>query len=337
MSEQPLYLLEGVTRSYTSGGPPALDCPGLAIKKGGVTGISGPNGSGKSTLLKLLAFTEKPTTGHIYFEGQEEEPFSTSIRHRVTLLPQIPFLLNRSVFENVSYGLNVKGEKKGIRAKVHHFLETVGLDPDRFCRRSRQELSGGEAQRVALAARLALDPDVLILDEPTASVDAASSHLIRQAVLSFAERPGKTVILTSHDGAWLADVSQEICFFFRGKPLHEKMGFLLFGPFKQAEKGRWLYAYGDGRDEIEVPPPPREGTVAAFPESILRLGGSPEEGEAAFEAVVREVAWRDGIVGAQVTLSGAGHAMTLLCRVDRAPEPGTRIKVIYPLSGVVWL
>ena len=331
MTDGSLYQLRDVTRRYK--GSDALSCPSLFIKKGGVTGIAGPNGSGKSTLLKLLAFIDRPTSGEVLFHGKPEVPFSEAIRHRVTLLPQIPFLLNRSVFDNVAYGLEVKGEAANLKRKVHRSLERVGLSPSQFASRRHHELSGGEAQRVALAARLVLDPDVLILDEPTASVDAASTHLIRQAILSFAENPEKSVILTSHDAAWLSDVSDEVHFLFRGRPVKEAMGALFFGPFEEGGDGRWVRCGDDSG--VFLPEPPKMDAVAALPEKNMGLNDGA--GDVAVFAEVREVTRRAGISGARVVLMAGGQPMTLTCAAKEAPEPGTTVHVTYDLSAVTWL
>ncbi|WP_300668412.1 ABC transporter ATP-binding protein [Desulfoluna sp.] len=329
-----LYHLEGVSRCY--GASRALDRCTLVIPKGGVMGIAGPNGSGKSTLLKLLAFIERPDEGRVLFEGKEEVPFSPTVRHRVTLMPQTPFLMNRSVFQNVCYGLEVKKDRVDVAGRVAQALSRVGLDAKRFAGRYRHELSGGEAQRVALAARLILDPEVLILDEPTASVDAASSFLIHQAILAFAARPGKTVILTSHDAAWLEGVSDEMLFFFRGRRVKEKMGVMLFGPFEQDPlSGAWLKCSEEG--VIPVPAPPDPDAVAAVPQRSLRMGHEASDREVGFNAEVRETARRKAQPDAQVTLIGAGFPMTLSCPVAHAPEPGEIVRVSYPLSAVQWL
>lgn len=330
-----LYILDGVSRCY--GTTCALERFTLSIPKGGVTGIAGPNGSGKSTLLKLLAFIERPDTGRLLFEGREELPFSPAVRHRVTLMPQNPFLMNRRVFENVSYGLKVKKDRNEVAQRVSLALSRVGLDVGKFAGRRRHELSGGEAQRVALAARLILEPSVLILDEPTAGVDAASTFLIRQAILAFAANPEKTVILTSHDAAWLADVSDGMLFFFRGRPVEEKMGLMLFGPFERGPRpGVWLKR-GDEGGTLAVPEPPGPDAVAAVPERLLRLGGTVDSQHAACTAEVREVARRKGQPGTHVTLIAEGFPLTLTCPVADVPEPGQVVRVTYPLSSVIWL
>ena len=125
------------------------------------------------------------------------------------MLSQEPYLLKRSVQANVSYGLKIRG-MSDTRHPVRRALEKVGLDPARFSQRSWRELSGGEAQRVALAARLVLKPKVLLLDEPTANVDRESSELILRAVLDARNQWGTTLIIISHQLTWLRQIADHI-------------------------------------------------------------------------------------------------------------------------------
>lgn len=193
----PLYELEDIRRSY--GDRLALDIPRATIERGVLLGVSGPNGSGKSTLLRLLAMLEPPDEGVLRFDGVAVGD-GVAQRRQVTLLLQEPYLLSRSVAENVGYGLAVRGISDP--ARVQDALRAVGLDPDVFASRRRDELSGGEAQRVALAARLAIAPRVLLMDEPTASVDEESAARIGEAARAARDR-GTTVIVVSHDREWL--------------------------------------------------------------------------------------------------------------------------------------
>ena len=205
--KKPLYHLENMTQVY--GDRTVLDVDQLDIEVQTITGLIGPNGSGKSTLMRILAFLEKPATGRITFQGQPLSQVSRNLCRQVTMLSQEPYLLKRSVQANVSYGLKLRGISD-TRHQVSRALEKVGLDPDRFSQRSWRELSGGEAQRVALAARLILKPKVLLLDEPTASVDRKSSELILRAALDARNRWGTTLIIISHQLTWLHQIANRI-------------------------------------------------------------------------------------------------------------------------------
>ena len=210
-----IYILNDVAHFY--GNTRAFWVDHLLIEKGSIVGLIGPNGSGKSTLLKILAFVQKPTRGTILFKQKPASVFSEAVRFNVTLLTQEPYLLKRTVMANIAYGLKIRGRKNNLKIKVHKSLESVGLDPEKFAGRKWNELSGGEAQRVALAARLVLEPEVLLLDEPTASVDETSGQYIREAAFNAREKWGTTLIMASHDHQWLYSVCDTTLQLYDGK------------------------------------------------------------------------------------------------------------------------
>ena len=191
-----LYRVTNLVRRY--GDRVALRLPELTINRGEVVALTGPNGSGKSTLLRTLAFLERPEEGEIAFFGTPDVP----PRHEASLLLQEPYLLKRSVFENIVFGLRVRGHKDKLEERAREVLAEVDFAPDDLLRREWRELSGGEKQRVALAARLILRPLALLLDEPTSNVDATSAVAIQKAVAK-AVAAGSAVIAASHDHAWL--------------------------------------------------------------------------------------------------------------------------------------
>lgn len=192
-----IYRLQKVIRRY--GPRTAVELDYLEVSAGDALAVIGPNGSGKSTLLRLMAFLETPDQGTIGFYGAPDQ----ESRRQVTLLLQQPYLLKRSVYENVAYGLRVRHKTAGLEGIVHRALAMVGLEPREFVRRKWFELSGGEAQRVALAARLALRPLVLLLDEPTSNLDVLSAQAVGEAI-GRARGEGTTLIVASHDHDWLA-------------------------------------------------------------------------------------------------------------------------------------
>ena len=200
-------LIKGVSQAYN--GRAVLNIDYLAIPRRSIIGLTGPNGSGKSTLLRILAFLEDPMRGEVIFEGKPCSSRHNGIRRKVTLLPQEPYLLKRSVHANVAYGLKVRG-RRNTTDQVAQALKVVGLSPARFGQRSGHELSGGEAQRVALAARLVLRPEVLLLDEPTANLDAESTKQIKEAALAARKEWGATVVIASHDINWLQSICDKI-------------------------------------------------------------------------------------------------------------------------------
>lgn len=202
-----IYSLENVVQVYS--GRTVIEVPALEIGRGEAVGLFGPNGSGKSTLLRLLALLEAPARGLVRFEGVPIGANGGQARRTIALLPQEPYLLKRSVAANVAYGLELRGEVD-IGRRVEQALKMVGLDPATFVRRGWQELSGGEAQRVALAARLVLGPTVLLLDEPTASLDRESTERVKAAALAAGKDFGATLVVASHDRRWLEAVCGRI-------------------------------------------------------------------------------------------------------------------------------
>ena len=253
------YRLSHIRHFY--GDKKVLDIPDLRIETGTITGILGPNGSGKSTLLKILAFIQKPSSGHVFYNGRPEHPFSKRVRSKVTLLTQKPYLLKRSVFENVAYGLKIRRENGRLKQKTSQALELVGLDPESFAQRMWHELSGGEAQRVALAARLILKPDVLLLDEPVASVDTDSAVLIRQASLDARKELGTTLVIVSHDMQWLHSITDRQLSIYKGTLFATGMENVISGPFDRAGDHLVCRALPDGQ-QIRLKKPESDGSTA---------------------------------------------------------------------------
>jgi len=207
MTVDELYQLENVEKAYS--GRTVLSIPELRIQRRCLLGIHGPNGGGKSTLLRMLGLLEAPDKGTIRILSRNAEPEDLALRRRVAMLPQNPYLLHRSVLGNIIYGLKIRGEHEA-EDLARQALETVGLPFEIFARRKWRELSGGEARRVALAARLALRPEALLLDEPLANLDPESASLIRKASIEAREEWGTAVVLAGHDIEWLRSVCERI-------------------------------------------------------------------------------------------------------------------------------
>ncbi len=202
-----LYELADVVQRY--GDREVLRIPELSIEAGSITCLAGPNGGGKSTLMRLLAFLESPAWGEVRYRGRTTLGREFDLRGEVTYFPQEPYLLKRSVRANVGYGLVIR-KARDVRARVDAALAAVGLDPDRFGGRLWRQLSGGEVKRVALAARLALRPRVLLLDEPTANLDRDSAELVRRAVVAAREEHGTTLVVSGHDHPWLRGICDDM-------------------------------------------------------------------------------------------------------------------------------
>jgi tungstate transport system ATP-binding protein len=200
MNDSGLFHVQDLKFAYEPG-LPVLDIGNLWVEKSRVTIFAGGNGSGKTTLLKLLNSLLSPSEGRITYKGfpLHEDGYKT-LRKETVLVHQNPYLFSGTVFQNVSYGLKIrKAEPAAIRSNVSRFLSVVGLDG--FEARKSGNLSGGERQRVALARALAIEPEVILMDEPTANVDTASTGLIEEFIFSMKEE-GKTIILSTHNMAF---------------------------------------------------------------------------------------------------------------------------------------
>ena len=159
----------------------------------------GPNGSGKSTFLRLCALLEEPDKGAVnFFDGEEAVCKDIRLKRRITLvLPQIG-IFNATVYNNIAYGLKIRGTNNvEIHQKVRIYLESFGLmDKEKL---NALTLSSGEAKRLGLARAMVTEPDILFLDEPTASVDEKNSRVIEEIILNMRKNGGPTVIMTTHD------------------------------------------------------------------------------------------------------------------------------------------
>jgi tungstate transport system ATP-binding protein len=216
----PVYLLRNLVKEYE--GRRILEVPELDIEQGEIFSLVGPSGSGKSTLLRLLNFLEPPSMGSITFHETEfvaEREMPLELRRRVTTVFQRPMLLDRTVLENVIYGLRLRGRYDSAQ-KTSEVLEQVGLS--HLARQRARTLSGGEAQRVALARAMIIEPEVLLLDEPTANLDPYNVSLIEDIVHTLNQTRGTSIVLVTHN-------------VFQAKRLADRVALLLDGKVIEVE------------------------------------------------------------------------------------------------------
>ncbi len=175
-----------------------LEIEHLAIEKGRVLAVAGPNGAGKTTLLLVLARLLKPERGEIEFEGQPWKSISDlDYRRRIGMVMQDSLLLNRSVFDNVATGLRFRHlPKEEVTRRADEGLERLGISHLRG--RPAPQLSGGEARRVALARAFALQPDLLLLDEPFSALDRASRQKLQEDLKSILAGANITAVFSTH-------------------------------------------------------------------------------------------------------------------------------------------
>src|SRR5881275_180742 len=189
-------MLELVEVRHAYDGRVVLDLERFAVPPGAAIAVVGPNGSGKSTLLRLLALLERPSAGRVLLNGAVVTPGGAA-RRRVTLVEQRPILFRATIRENMEFGLQVRGIR---RTEVNRKVENIAarLEIASLLHRRRHELSDGEVQRVAVARALAVEPDVLLLDEPASSADRAAAQTLYRALAEERARRPLAVCLASH-------------------------------------------------------------------------------------------------------------------------------------------
>ena len=242
-----LYKLQNIEQYYD--GKKVLNIDHLTLEENQIIGLFGPNGSGKSTLLSLLSFINQPTSGEVSFNGVSNNKLDIDVKQSIVTLPQNPYLLKRSVYENIAYGLKLRKDTSNIKERVNEALSLVGLDIS-FSSRKWSALSGGEAQRVALAARLILKPKVLILDEPTVGVDTNSAQLIKEAVLQAKQKYNTTILVSSHDHNWLNHICDERIALFQGELVQSGSVNLVFAPWEKDENNNLVKTFMDGQELV---------------------------------------------------------------------------------------
>ncbi len=193
-----LYKIRSIKKIY--GGRTVLDIDTLDIDMGKVYTLIGPNGAGKTTLLNILSFLDTPTQGKITFRGKSVHNTQNNLhkqRQRVVLVDQYPILFTGPVWKNIEYGLKIRKIERIKRQQiVRNVLEMVGMS-DFICA-DAHKLSGGETKRVALARALAIEPEVLLCDEPTANVDTENQEIILK-ILEHCNRQQKvSLIFATH-------------------------------------------------------------------------------------------------------------------------------------------
>lgn len=204
--KEELFRTEGLSRSFSSaaGEVHALRNVSLSIPAHGLTILNGKSGSGKTTLINLLGGLDRPTSGKVFFEGQELSALSERARDKIRrtrigfVFQSVALISFMTALENVEFGLRVAGcPAAGRRERALECLEQVGLS--KRANHLPQEMSGGEQQRVAIARAIAHRPGAVIADEPTAQLDSTMGLQVMAVFKKLIESQGTTVILTTHD------------------------------------------------------------------------------------------------------------------------------------------
>jgi ABC-type phosphate transport system ATPase subunit len=196
MSSSPKIILKSLTLSLRNNAP-ILRNVSLEIPAGKITSLIGPSGSGKSSLLRCLNRLWEPPPGSIFLNGVDITTLDVlALRRRVGMLFQSAALFEGSVADNVTYGPGLRGQSLS-PDRIAELLEMAGLEAS-LAQKPADELSGGQAQRVALARTLANEPEVLLLDEPTSALDPAATDRVEKTILGLRDSLGLTVVWVSH-------------------------------------------------------------------------------------------------------------------------------------------
>ena len=196
-----MSLLETVGLGQRYGNHYVLKDVNLKIDRGKVFALIGPTGAGKTTLLRLLDLLELPASGKIYFDGIDvtrSKNERLEIRRRMSFVQQKPVVFTMNVYDNIACGLRWRQEKKeNIRQRVEGVLELISMT--NYSDRNAKTLSGGETQQVAIARALVTEPEVLLLDEPTANLDPISASKIEEVLAHIIGQQKTTVVMATHD------------------------------------------------------------------------------------------------------------------------------------------
>jgi sulfate/thiosulfate transport system ATP-binding protein len=255
----------------------ALDGVSIDVPDGGLTALLGPSGSGKSTLLRVIAGLEQPDTGQVLISGEDNTDTRVQDRNVGFVFQHYAAFKHMTVFDNIAFGLRVRGEGNGtIRERVRQLIELVHLQG--FEKRFPNQLSGGQRQRMALARALAVEPRVLLLDEPFGALDAKVREELRTWLRRLHDDVHVTTIFVTHDQEEAMDVAEQIVVMNDGKveqsggprDLYEApasefvMGFV--GPAHRLGDS-WVRPH-----DVEVLLEPNGQTIEAMIDRIVHLG-----------------------------------------------------------------
>ena len=286
---EPIIEIKNLTHIYSPNTPfeqRALDGIDLTVYRGEYLGIIGRTGSGKSTLIQHLNGLMKPTSGQVLFEGQDiwaSKALTHSIRFRVGLVFQYPEyqLFEETVYKDISFGPRNMGlEEAEIDRRVRQAARFAGL-PDEVLERSPFELSGGQKRRVAIAGVIAMEPSVLILDEPTAGLDPAGSAAILANIDAYRKANNATVLIVSHS---MEDVAR----------LTDRLVVVSHGKLPFVGTPREVFSHGETLEELGLSVPAMNRVVSRVRAAGIDLDPAVYTVEQAAQAVLDAYRRKEG-------------------------------------------
>jgi sulfate transport system ATP-binding protein len=290
--------VERLTKRFVSGGPPAIESIAFDAPAGAITSLIGPSGAGKSTVLRIVAGLEFPDTGNVTIQGVDVSRVPARERGVGLVFQNYALFRNMNVRENVGFGLDVRRRPKNeVKARVDELLELVGLRE--LGERLPSQLSGGQRQRVAFARALAIEPKVLLLDEPFGALDARVRRELREWLRELHERTHVTTLLVTHDQEEALEISEHVVLMFDGR-------------VAQAGPPREIYDR------------PRSAVVASF------LGANIVRGARAGEAVDAYVRPEDVKLR---RAASSDESETRTGKIERVRVVGAKVKVALALAS----
>jgi sulfate transport system ATP-binding protein len=291
----------------------ALDEVTLSIPEGSLTALLGPSGSGKSTLLRIIAGLDAPDGGSVLIDGSDLTHARPQDRGIGFVFQHYAAFAHMSVKDNIAFGLKIrKRPKHEIAARVDELLELVGLT--KWSRQRPHQLSGGQRQRMALARALAVEPSVLLLDEPFGALDATVRAELRAWLRRLHDERGVTTVLVTHDQEEAMEVSDRIAVMHAGR----------------------IEQVGAPRDVYDAPASDFVmgflGPVASVDGRLVRphdVRVSLEPGPGAIEAMVRRVVHLGFEVRLELELAGGSHAQAQLTRAQIDELELSRGDIVY--------
>jgi ABC-type Fe3+/spermidine/putrescine transport system ATPase subunit len=279
--------LDAVTKTWPGQTGPVIDALSLMVPAGGLTALLGASGSGKSTLLRMIAGLIDPDAGDIRLGGASLLGRPPDRRGVVMVVQNAPLFPHLSLGENVGFGLRMRGVAKSAAARVAEMLERVQLAG--LAERRPHQLSGGQAQRGALARALILKPDLLLLDEPLSNLDAGLRDEMRSLIRDLQRQTGTTMLVVTHDQAEAVALADRVALILEGRLAQEAtpwdiyrkpaslavarfFGGVNFIPGQVAAAG---FDCALGRLPLPLQAPPGPAILTIRPEAI-RLGTVPE-------------------------------------------------------------
>jgi putative spermidine/putrescine transport system ATP-binding protein len=341
-------VLDGLSRGF--GGAPVVDGVSLAVERGKLVALLGPSGCGKTTTLRMVAGLERPDAGRVLVDGRDVTALPPYRRRMGVVFQSYALFPHMSASANIAFGLQMQGVKRADQGRrVAAALAMVGLPQHGHAK--PRTLSGGQQQRVALARALAIEPEVLLLDEPLSALDAKLREDLRGEMRAIQRRVGATALFVTHDQAEALAMADLVAVMDRGRIAQLDTPDAVFErpatPFVAHFVGR--SARFDGQWEgagirssgvlLRAAGPPGQGAAQVFvrPHHITLLGAG-DTADNAFDGIVAAADYLGEVAHLTIT-TDAGPAPIELSTRDgawRNLRPGTKVRIGWSAADTLW-